>query len=388
MNARGVKWALLVVVAVSVLVVVPQMKLLHQAEELSALRRAVVSVQEDGAVLRRRIDEQLLAPSPTPNALTGYIQCHRLQKPKHEPSPNVVHLIKSDRTFSWVNFLQILSIKKFVNPSAIIVHHEDGIADNCWLRMVKPYLTFSRINFIRAIGPYAVTANAHFADFARFWTLCKYGGIYLDMDSFPIKSFQPLLDFGRPIVANVCEGSGGRLGMGALVAPRGDCFMCEVYRSMFNAFDGSWIKHSMTELEAVADSVAAAGESSLRVLAAEAFHTGCWTDAGMEYLWRSEESSPRARDDVFSVHVWNHAGQRFLTKLLPSTLREVESAAHYAMRLAMPDWLEDKHVRGAVGGMSAAQAVGKEGEEARGEVVLDERCGGVEELARQFGLGV
>lgn len=120
--------------------------------------------------------------------------------------PNLIH-------FVWIgNSLplyadNVISAYKHFNPNfQVILHHLDDMysydedAEYVRNHIFSPSNNFykslwrfkypSKLNINTTIG-----ANIRFSDCYRFRLLEKYGGIYVDFDTFPIMSFEPLCQF-------------------------------------------------------------------------------------------------------------------------------------------------------------------------------------------------
>ncbi|KAJ3311425.1 hypothetical protein HDV04_004027 [Boothiomyces sp. JEL0838] len=112
------------------------------------------------------------------------------------PVPNVVHLIPG-KSFKFHHYLNIVAIKKIIKPDHIYVHGEIFPFDSqFFMKAVQEFnleLVVSR-TFSTIYRNITLFHGEHKADILRMEALLKYGGIYLDMDAYPIKSFKRFMN--------------------------------------------------------------------------------------------------------------------------------------------------------------------------------------------------
>lgn len=83
----------------------------------------------------------------------------------------------------------------------------------------------------------------HKSDFVRLEVLLEYGGIYLDLDAIPLKSFDRLLKSGYDTILG--RQKGGTAAVGLMVAQKNSTLMREFLNEGLRVFDSGWTTHSV-----------------------------------------------------------------------------------------------------------------------------------------------
>lgn len=89
----------------------------------------------------------------------------------------------------------------------------------------------------------AVTKMQHKSDFIRLEQLIEHGGIYLDLDAIPLKSFDKLRRSGFDCI--VARQANLDVGVGLLVTKKNTTMMRDFLQKALQGFDGSWAGHSV-----------------------------------------------------------------------------------------------------------------------------------------------
>ncbi|KAJ3325359.1 hypothetical protein HDV06_004218 [Boothiomyces sp. JEL0866] len=160
--------------------------------------------------------------------------------------PNVVHLIPG-RGFKFHHYLNIRAIKKVLNPDRIYIHGEVFPFDNrFFMQAVSEFdldLVVSR-NFQTIFNGIPVRNGEHKADVLRMEALLKYGGIYLDMDAYPIKSFERFLKDEFSIGYQNQEQNYG-LNNGIMISKKCSRFLLNWYEQYAYFNPDQWDTHSV-----------------------------------------------------------------------------------------------------------------------------------------------
>ncbi|KAL4224959.1 hypothetical protein ACF0H5_015655 [Mactra antiquata] len=111
--------------------------------------------------------------------------------------PNVAHYVWYKRgEMSFIAFLSMLSVVRFVRPCVILIHGELPYG-RYWDAITYFYPNFVHIK--RDIPTHVfgtkLTHTSHPSDIMRIETLIEYGGIYLDMDMVLVRSIDSLINF-------------------------------------------------------------------------------------------------------------------------------------------------------------------------------------------------
>ena len=112
--------------------------------------------------------------------------------------PNRIHFIFGldpsfgGKAFSFVHYLAILTTQITNRPDEIVLHYAHE-PDGEWWERAKPLVRLSRVQAPTSVFGQGIVHYAHKADVLRLEILNSEGGIYLDIDTLCIRSFNPLL---------------------------------------------------------------------------------------------------------------------------------------------------------------------------------------------------
>ena len=160
--------------------------------------------------------------------------------------PRIVHLIwfaPDDSEFKFVYCVSILSIQRFIQPRRILFWHDEEPTGTWWkfVRMHVPNVELLRRHPPSRVFGNKVSLPEHQADVARLQILLTYGGIYLDLDTIVLKSFEKLMTYDVAMGAESPE----LLGNGIIVARPNATFIRTWYEH-YNTFDDrAYNEHSV-----------------------------------------------------------------------------------------------------------------------------------------------
>ena len=112
--------------------------------------------------------------------------------------PNIIHFIyglkEQDEEFPYYKYIAVRSAYEVNRPDTIYFyyHYEPY---GYWWDKVKEYITLEKVDLITHIYGNPVKHYAHQTDIIRLQKLIERGGIYLDMDTICIHSFQSLYHY-------------------------------------------------------------------------------------------------------------------------------------------------------------------------------------------------
>lgn len=160
--------------------------------------------------------------------------------------PNRIHFIFGlqpdfgGKPFSFVHFLAVLSATIVNQPKEVVLHYcyePTGV----WWEQAKPFVVLSRVAVPNSVEGRSISHFAHKADVLRLDILHSEGGIYLDADTFCIRSFSPLL--AHPAVMGIEPNAG--LCNAVVLAERNSQFI-RTWRIGYGDFsDHDWRSHSV-----------------------------------------------------------------------------------------------------------------------------------------------
>lgn len=121
-----------------------------------------------------------------------------LEKENSDKIPNIIHFVygfkEQTEEFDLYKYLAIKSSYDINKPSKIYFYYFYE-PYGYWWNKIKPILTLEFINPPTEIYGNKVYHYAHQADIVRLQKLIEHGGIYLDIDTICLKSFNDLYDY-------------------------------------------------------------------------------------------------------------------------------------------------------------------------------------------------
>ncbi|KAL0211905.1 hypothetical protein RCL1_005531 [Eukaryota sp. TZLM3-RCL] len=224
-----------------------------------------------------------------------------------------VHLVctNDNCTLNFLHWIQIRSIESFINHSRIYLHVFGDPIQNYWFNKVSSslVLVYHNKTYYENLPPkYKVTSLAHLADFIRFDVMCEYGGIYLDMDEIPLKSWDPLLSqLIEPIDTILGEEPtnkpGNHLQIAAMIAYPKSWIMCEMSKQQGLEYDNSWTKHSIKLIRKLRLETVDADPQTILVHGSEAFVPIGYTRAQTDLLYRLRPKQQLNFENSYALHV-------------------------------------------------------------------------------------
>jgi hypothetical protein len=158
--------------------------------------------------------------------------------------PNIVHFIKTDGdadNFGLLQYLSIAAASHFIKPAQIYFHCTTVPRGHWWTR-ARPFLTIKEVPVDRlqhTINGQQVFLAAHQSDFLRIDILIEHGGIYMDWDVMPVRSFQDLLGSSAVMgLEKKIHNYGEVLGVAVMMSRKNSPWMKRFRKEMYKKFDG------------------------------------------------------------------------------------------------------------------------------------------------------
>ena len=119
----------------------------------------------------------------------------KIEKSNEYKIPNIIHFVygfkEQDKEFDLYKYLSIKSAIEVNNPDKVYFHYKNEPYGKYWDK-IKKYLTLEYVQAPAEIYGNELLHYAHQSDVIRLQKLQKYGGIYLDIDTICLKSFDEL----------------------------------------------------------------------------------------------------------------------------------------------------------------------------------------------------
>lgn len=215
------------------------------------------------------------------------------------------------KPFSFFHWAAIKTAK-VVNPDYEIFYWTQYLPeDNFYFNDVKKDLIIKIISAPDEIFGNKLFHVAHKADVVRLKVLQEYGGIYLDIDTVTVKSFDTLLNYKCALAKEIVNDEVIGLCNAIIVAMPRSKFIQEWINS-YKSFrskgrDAYWNEHSVKIPFELSKNL----YSEIQVLPTETFLYPDWSKAGLTKLFVEKHSFPNA----YAHHLWESLAWGALSKI-------------------------------------------------------------------------
>ncbi|ODO08764.1 hypothetical protein L198_00497 [Cryptococcus wingfieldii CBS 7118] len=314
--------------------------------------------------------------------------------PPEEPIPNIVHyvygLADDQPDFPYFAYLAMRSALVSLKPDRVYFHciHEPS---GYWWERVKDWegwedeegvtrglVEVKMARDVQWIGKSRrpVVHFAHKADIIRLEVLLEYGGIYIDIDTFILKSFAAasLLQYDT-VLGLEAHGLTFLGGPGSddemrpkglcnaiIVSRKGASFLTRWLESYEGFREDKWTEHSVE----MPWTLAQVYPTSVTVLSERAFFWPLWTDDHIHAVYATTQYDFEASGQL-AYHAWESKARPYLSRLDPSTIGHIATSfTRMARKFQEPDeearWRAAGKEDGAGSGTGVDEGV-EEGEE-------------------------
>ncbi|WVW83730.1 hypothetical protein I302_105751 [Kwoniella bestiolae CBS 10118] len=297
----------------------------------------------------------ILPPSlPPPPSLSLTSSLTNLPEPP-DPIPNIVHYVyglapPSDEEFPYFAYLAIRSAMVSLQPEEIWFHCINEPRGYWWDRIkhyegqvdpltgeVRGLVKVKRARDVEWIGKdrRPVTHFAHKADIIRLEVLRDYGGIYLDIDTFVLRSFSSYNLLRQDVVLGMeahgltfLRGPGGDDEMqpkglcnAVIIARKGTEFL-DRWLGSYEGFRGDrWTEHSVE----MPWTLAKMYPTLLTILSERVFFWPLWTDDHIHVVYETTEYDFEQSGQL-AYHAWESKARPYLSVLDPTTIHQIDSS--------------------------------------------------------------
>ena len=243
---------------------------------------------------------------------------HQSSSTNETSIPNIVHFVHliepsphSKLELHFHQFVAIYSAYFYLHPLIIYVHTniDDNLIDEALLNSSSPY-TKAVSKLPTVLFKHHDVANetsqgrqierlAHKSDFIRTDILKRYGGIYLDDDSYVLRDLHPLRSIGFENILGIQDN--GQLCSAVMITAPGSKLMTAYDALQDRIFDGSWDRHSVTLLAKLATEFADIDHQVL-VLPQDAFFPLSWKPEDLHTIYDIHQSNNNDENDGKEIH--------------------------------------------------------------------------------------
>ena len=250
--------------------------------------------------------------------------------------PRVVHFIKVDSRFGFLDWVAVMAARKMIKPEKIL-YFSAGQLNSCWWNRTKPLVTHTVLPehvWVANQNNEVLKEPAHKADFLRTALVYHLGGMYLNSDIIAVKSFDSLLD--NQVVLS--RQMGGSPANGLILARKHSCFACSFARRACQTYNGQWAAHSVHTLSRMVEHELKKFHDVTILEYKEGFFQFGWNHTDLHKLFEVDMDSIQFNlSDVNSLHFYNHVSAKYQQLFRNKTwLLESSSAAATAIRMVLP----------------------------------------------------
>jgi hypothetical protein len=236
----------------------------------------------------------------------------------------------NDKPWSLIHHACVMSAIERVRPTDVFFYTEYE-PTGPWWELTRRQVTFKKINAPREIFGNPLLHVAHRADVVRLEKLLSLGGIYLDVDVFVHRSFDPLLNHAAVLGEQIVDGAIVGLCNAVILAESGAPFL-QRWHSEYRSFrsrghDEYWDEHSVR----LPYQLSKKFPDEITVLPHTAFFWPTFKAEDLALIYDSP--APLDISDAYATHLWESpAWERYLENLTPARVRSVDSNFHYWAR--------------------------------------------------------
>ena len=300
---------------------------------LVAIRRPPPVLLSSRDVSGSRLNEQLL--------LSPYqVRWHNESKGSNindnwpnslKPIPKIIHYVHIARSFTLVNYLSIRAAFLRIIPDAIYFHCYKEPSDSTYYKLSKQMIT--KIIIHKPIGSVfgrPVRLLEHQADVLRLMILLKYGGIYIDTDVIPLKSFDYFLNHQKPVTMGYERTwPVKKIPNAILIGQRNSSFLYQWFQEYKTFDDSDWALHSVK----IPIKLARKYPNEINVENVNTFFYP--TYHSIIPYFRSNNMKEKLKDS-YAVHLWNHINKKYLQSLTPSLIYDCDIGLNEVLRPLIP----------------------------------------------------
>jgi len=235
--------------------------------------------------------------------------------------PNIFHFIFGltedfgGKPFNIIHYLAIKSAYDLNNPDSINFYYKYEPTGEWWEK-AKQYL-----NLIQVEPPTEIFGNhlehvAHKADIIRLQALYEHGGIYMDIDTICVKTFQPLLN-NSTVMGIQGHTSNPLIPYGlcnAIILSEPQSEFIELWLSQYTNFNHQhWDAHSVQLPLQMATKL----DVNITQLPYDNFHYPLHTKEGVKDIFDRNLEFPNA----YAHHLWESNAWEYISKLTENDIK-------------------------------------------------------------------
>lgn len=250
------------------------------------------------------------------------IEFKKIENKKEYVIPNIIHFVygfkKQDEEFDLYKYLAIKSSIDVNIPDKVYFHYKYEPYGKYW-NMIKPFLTLEYVEPATEIYGNELLHYAHQADVTRLQKLQKYGGIYLDIDTICLKSFEDLRVYDFVIGSQGNKNNSEIYGLcNAVMLSKPNCEFVIEWIDTYTTFrskgrDEYWDEHSVL----MPLKLSYKYSNKIKILENNAFYNPLWYNIN-EILFNKNfklDEYKKIINSNYCIHLWDTYSNKYLSKL-------------------------------------------------------------------------
>ncbi len=254
--------------------------------------------------------------------------------------PRVIHFVfvsKGTFHFSLGLYLSIRAAFLRVVPDAIYFHTYH-VPDECpYYRLSEPMITKVIIHKpVTQIFGRPVKVIEHVTDVIKLTTLLKYGGIYIDGDIIPLRSFDPFIYHSKnmTLATEVDYYKRDRVPAAVMIGQRNNSFLDRWVKRYKNFNDNDWSESSI-KLPA---RLARQYPDELNLQTRYSFYYPRYGKESIQMFFKPNNMETALKNKTsYCIHLWNHVNKQYLTPLTPSSIFSCDIGINEVLRPLLPN---------------------------------------------------
>lgn len=255
--------------------------------------------------------------------------------------PKILHFVYGlqedfgGKPFGFVHWAAIRSAMA-ANPGWKVMFWYSHLPDNGYFADLADEMELMWIEAPQEIFGNPLLHVAHKADIVRLQVLIQYGGVYLDVDTLTVRSFDDLLD--NRFVMGLEKADGADVGLcNAIMMSEQNSIFALAWLKSYETFrsrgrDEYWNEHSVK----MPSRIAANCSGEITILPQSAFFDPDWTRAGLRKMFYEVAQFP----DAYAFHLWEAVAWNVLMHFNEKNVLHLDNTYTRALRKTIRPDLE------------------------------------------------
>lgn len=252
--------------------------------------------------------------------------------------------------FDWTMYAAVVAASRHIS-TRIMLHLLDGVEPrgSPWFEAARPLLELRSFRPAGMCNGRRVSNPAHVADFQRLRALSEHGGVYLDLDAIALRPWGPLLEPPSGSTAPLILGRQitGEVIVGTMAAAAHHPWVRELHSCMCDAYDGSWMRHSIGVLTSFFEERARLEGLSHTIHDNATFAPLSWSHADRRHWIHGPSEAGWDLNRTYAFHLYTSNSRRMILDAVDAHYLRAERGTQrtilrQVLRVALgPDGLEE-----------------------------------------------